>query len=181
MTDITTAMNDNRRAGVRRTVKQQLKIDMTPMVDLGFLLISFFVITTELTKPTAMDLYMPKQGPPTELGESNAVTVLLGKDNIIYYYEGKWEEAIKKEAVIQLSFSGNMGFRRMINEKQARLAAEPKNKEGKDGLMLLIKPGINSSYKTIVDMLDEITINRVKKYAIIDQVKEEKEWLAIKR
>lgn len=70
----------------RRSVKHNLKIDMTPMVDLGFLLISFFVITTELSKPTTMDLFMPKDGKPMDLGASDALTILLDNDNTFWYY-----------------------------------------------------------------------------------------------
>ncbi len=62
MAEITTQINENRRAGVRRQKKQNPKIDMTPMVDLGFLLISFFVMTTELSKPVTLPLNMPKEG-----------------------------------------------------------------------------------------------------------------------
>lgn len=61
MAELNLAVNENRRAGVRRRKAQHPKIDMTPMVDLGFLLITFFVFTAELTKPKAMHLYMPHQ------------------------------------------------------------------------------------------------------------------------
>ncbi|MBL7720625.1 MAG: biopolymer transporter ExbD, partial [Chitinophagaceae bacterium] len=87
-----------KRAGVRKMIKHYLKVDMTPMVDLGFLLISFFVITTELSKPTVMNLAMPAEGEPTDLANSAALTVLT-KGNSIYYYQGEWEEAIMKAKV----------------------------------------------------------------------------------
>ena len=95
-----------KRAGVRRMSKHSLKVDMTPMVDLGFLLITFFVITAELSKPTAMDLAMTKDGPPIDLPESAALTILIDKTNTIYYYEGKWEEAVKNKNVHAISLTG---------------------------------------------------------------------------
>jgi biopolymer transport protein ExbD len=177
MTSITTAVSDKHRAGSRRRAGHQLKIDMTPMVDLGFLLISFFVITAELARPTTMDLIMPKdRGQPSELGESSALTVLLDNDRL-FYYHGKWEEALKNNAIIQTSFSGSTGLRKIIGEKQRQLDMSAKNKEGRNGLMLLIKPGDRAAYKNIVDLLDEATISMVKKYAIIRLSEQEKDWL----
>jgi biopolymer transport protein ExbD len=87
-----------KRSGVRKVLKHNLKVDMTPMVDLGFLLITFFVITTELAKPTAMNLYMPKDGPPSPVGNSSALTILLD-DNKIYYYNGDWEVAVQSGGI----------------------------------------------------------------------------------
>jgi biopolymer transport protein ExbD len=168
-----------KRAGVQRMLKHNMKVDMTPMVDLGFLLITFFVITTELNKPTIMNLYMPKDGgEPTELGESNALTFLLGKNNTVYYYNGKWKDAVSKNEILETSYSGKDGLRKIISEKQHRLQANiATNKEGKEGLMLLIKPGAASSYKNVVNMLDETTISAVKKYAVVKLSPEETDFL----
>jgi biopolymer transport protein ExbD len=177
MMNITKAVNNSRKAGVRRMIKNNLKVDMTPMVDLGFLLITFFVITTEMAKPTAMNLYMPKDGgEPTELGASNAITVLLENDKI-YYYKGAWDDAAKTGTVIETNLSGTGNIRKIISDKQRLLDITAKDKEGRDGLMLLIKPGKEVSYKNVVDMLDETTICRVKKYAIVKQSADEKAWL----
>jgi biopolymer transport protein ExbD len=76
MTDIQMPEARKQKAGVHRMVKHNLKIDMTPMVDLGFLLITFFVITAELSKPQAMNLYMPHDGRPTDAAESKSITFL---------------------------------------------------------------------------------------------------------
>jgi biopolymer transport protein ExbD len=176
MTDINTAVNDSRRAGVRKMTKHRLKIDMTPMVDLGFLLITFFIMTTELSKPTVMDLFMPKDGHEMPLGESNALTVLFDGDKM-FYYNGKWEDAVKKGSILQTGFSGSHDLRNVIEAKQTELEQSQKNKEGRDGLMLLIKPGKNASYKSVVDVLDEMTISRVKKYALVKLSEEEDFWM----
>ena len=86
MADIQSAITENKKAGVRRMIKHNLKIDMTPMVDLGFLLISFFVITTELSRPQAMNFYMPHEGPPSDAAESKTITFLTGANNKLFYY-----------------------------------------------------------------------------------------------
>ena len=176
MRDINMTVNERCGGGVRRMVKHNLRVDMTPMVDLGFLLITFFVITTELAKPTAMDLYMPKDGPDMPLGESGALTVLVD-NNKLYSYNGKWEDAIKNNSIMQTSFSGTVDLRKIIEDKQKLLDVTAAKKEGRDGLMLVIKPGQDAFYKNVVDVLDEITISRVKKYAIVKQSDEERKWL----
>lgn len=164
------------RTGVRRMIKHNLKIDMTPMVDLGFLLISFFVITTELSKPTTMDLLMPKDGKPMDLGLSDALTILLDNDNTIWYYHGSWEEAEKNGSIVRTNFSGSNDIRNVITAKQKWLDIYNKQ-EGRNGLMLLVKPASGASYKNIVDVLDEVSINQVKKYALMKPTAEETEWL----
>ena len=165
------------RVGAPGVAKHNPKIDMTPMVDLGFLLISFFVITTELSKPTAMDLFMPKESKvPMELGELNALTVLLDKDNRAWCYHGRWEDAVIQHTIIKTGFSGNNGLRKIIIAKQQWLDNYNK-KEGRNGLMLVIKPGSGASYKNVVDVLDEVSINGVKKYAVVKMSEEEMGWL----
>ena len=177
LADNTSSAISRKRAGVQGMTKNSHRIDMTPMVDLGFLLISFFVITTELSKPTVMNLYMPTDGPPMKLGNSNALTLLLDKNNAIYYYNGDWKEASMTGGIVQTNFSGTNGLRDVIMKKQHWLEINNKTKEGRNGLMLLIKPGSGASYKNVVDALDEATINMVKKYAVVKISAEEINWL----
>ncbi len=180
MTELHSATNGvagtRKRAGVQLMIKHHLKPDMTPMVDLGFLLITFFVMTAELAKPTTTPLYMPKDGPPTKLGKPNALTVLIG-DNKVYYYNGDWEEAIETGAIHETKLAGKDDLRKIIRDKQRLLDSTQRHKEGRDGLMMLIKPGSSASYKTVVDVLDEATISRVKKYAVVKLTSEESSWL----
>jgi len=177
MAAINTAINERRRAGVRRSKKHTPKTDMTPMVDLGFLLITFFVITTELSKPVTLNLNMPKEGPPITLGESDALTVLLGKNNAIYYYHGDWHDALKANEIFQTNFSAKEGFRKVIREKQQHLDIS-NTKEKRKGLMLLIKAGEDALYSNVIDMLDEALINDVKKYTVLKLSEEEMKYLA---
>src|SRR5688572_5538478 len=82
--------------GVKKAKKLSTHLDMTPMVDLGFLLITFFIFTTTMSSPTTMQLYMPKDTDKDEdqnkAKESGALTLMLSKDNHIYYYEGQLNE-----------------------------------------------------------------------------------------
>ena len=79
--------------GVKKAKKLSTRVDMTPMVDLGFLLITFFIFTATMNEPTTMDLNMPKdtekEDEQTKTKQSGALTVMLGKNNVIYYYEGE--------------------------------------------------------------------------------------------
>lgn len=176
MAEILTQGDDRRRAGVRRMKKAGIRVDMTPMVDLGFLLITFFVMTTELGKPSVVNLAMPKDGPPTELGNSNALTILLDANDKVYYYESDWKEAVTKNEIVESSLSVNGGFGKVIREKQQWL---DKNniKEGRGGLMLLIKANKEASYQNVMKALDEVLINTVGKYTILSADPEETAWM----
>jgi biopolymer transport protein ExbD len=177
MSEINIPQLNNRRAGVARMKRHNLKIDMTPMVDLGFLLISFFVITVEMSKPSATDLIMPKDGKGTELQKSAALTVLLGEENDIWYYHGDWREAVQQKEIHQTSFSYSSGLDEIIREKQKLLDNSAGVHDGRDGLTILIKAADNANYEGVVDVLDEIIINNVKRYALVTMTKEEKEFL----
>jgi biopolymer transport protein ExbD len=146
---------------------------MTPMVDLGFLLITFFVFTSELRRPNTLDLVMPKEGKDMPVAESLSLTILLGNEGQVYYYEGEW--SLKK--VHKASFHVANGIGRVIREKQQLLDLHPVRGEGRNGLMLVIKPGPGTNYKHIIDAMDEVLINGVKKYAITRPGKEENLYL----
>ena len=165
------------RAGVRKMMKGNLRVDMTPMVDLGFLLIAFFVLTTRMGSPVVMNLNMPRtDGSPTPVGDSYALTVLLGEKS--YYYEGDWDKAVNAGKVFPVT---NFDLRTIIVRKQHQLDDKSQYKFGREGLMLLIKPTADAEYRTIVDMLDEATIGNVKSYALVDATDAEKEWMKTSR
>jgi len=151
----------------RRPSRASLKIDMTPMVDLGFLLITFFMFTTTMSEPTATKLYMPAHGQEGTIGETNSLTVLLGKENKVHYYHGKWEDAIKTNSIETTNYDVLNGIGKIIREKQKAL------REKRNELTLMIKPLEHSSYKNFVDALDEVTINALTRYVIMDVSPEE--------
>lgn len=181
MAAITTTATESgtgrQRAGVKRMTRHNLKIDMTPMVDLGFLLITFFVITAQLSEHRAMNIITPKDGANTPLAMSDALTILPSANNTVYYYQGMWQEALKNGAVHQVNYAGENSLRKTILRIMAELDADPKSKEKRNGLMMVIKPDKSATYKNIVDILDEVTINQVKKYALVSITPEEAAWL----
>jgi biopolymer transport protein ExbD len=163
-----------------RNKKEILKIDMTPMVDLGFLLITFFVFTTTISTPAATDLYMPKPGPESEQPNSLALTLLLDENNKVYYYNGNWDDARKTNEIFETNYSTYAVMGKIIRQKQKDIDASEKFADGKRGLMLLIKPTSKSVYKNVIAALDEAMINDVKKYAILDLTAEELDFLKAK-
>ena len=177
MAEITSAVNEHRKVGIRKMKKHHLQSDMTPMVDLGFLLITFFVITTELNKPVVTKLVMPDEGGESLVGETDAITVLLTKNNTVYYYEGQLEQALAKGTIRLTSLSYRNGIGDVIREKQLDLDVNPRAKEGRKGLMLIIKPHSDASYSNVIDMLDEVMINDVQKYVMTKPGEEEVDWL----
>jgi biopolymer transport protein ExbD len=144
-------------------VKKTTRVDLTPMVDLGFLLITVFVFTTTLSLPTVMNLNMPfdKVPPGDEVCESCALTILLGKGNVIKYYEGKLES---NPVVNETSF-GNDGNRNIIFKK--RKAVQALRGSAVDFVMI-IKPSNESTFENFVDIVDEVAINNVKHYYITE-------------
>ncbi|HEY2720336.1 MAG TPA: biopolymer transporter ExbD [Chitinophagaceae bacterium] len=157
--------------------KASLRIDMTPMVDLGFLLIAFFIFATELTQPTIAKLIMPHDGDSTKIADSKSMTVLLDKGDRVFYYYGQWSEARKTKAIFQTSFDEKSGLGNIIREKQLSLKNSNVDKRQ---LVILIKPSKNSSYKAIMNAIDEMLINGVIRYALVDPEKDEAAVLAVK-
>lgn len=156
----------------RRLLARYIRIDMTPMVDLGFLLITFFIFTSSMTETKALKLFMPADGTGSAIGESTVLTALLGADNRIYLYDGKWQEAVSANRVVPTSYNLYTGAGTFIRAKQKALG------ERRDELMLLIKPADGATYNNIINALDEVVINGVKKYAIMDPTAEEKAYAA---
>src|SRR5688500_1526733 len=137
------------------------RVDLTPMVDLGFLLITFFIFTTTMAQPTAMNLAMPKDtDKPDEINkvkESGSLTIMLGKGDVVYYYFGN--------DPTKLQTTGYKDIRKIILDKKKTTPA--------DDLFITIKPDKDATYKNAVDMLDEMSINDIKRYAMVDPTEDE--------
>lgn len=153
--------------GVKKAKKLSTTVDMTPMVDLGFLLITFFIFTSTMAQPTAMNLFMPKDVDKPEdqnkVKESGAFTIMLGKEDVVYYYEGLDPTEIKTAT-----------FKSIRDEIiRKRKTTNPED------LVVIIKPTEHATYKNTVDMLDEMTINEIKRYAMVDISKVENDLITI--
>lgn len=158
--------------GVKKAKKLSTRVDMTPMVDLGFLLITFFIFTTTMSTPSTMKMYMPKdeKNPEnqTEVKESGALTILLGKDNGIFYYEGKLKEdgSNFKSSTYKEIRDEIINKKKAVMENGKRLGY-PKDTLDKD-FFVSIKPNPEATYKNTVDILDEMAINQVHRFGLID-------------
>lgn len=149
--------------GVKKSKKLSTRVDLTPMVDLGFLLITFFIFTTTMSQPTALNLYLPKDTDKPEeqnkAKESGALTLMLGKDNNVFYYEGILAPDASNFKSSNFG-SGDEGIRNVILRKKVNTKAED--------LVVVIKPTSNCTYKNVVDILDEMKINVIKRFALVD-------------
>ena len=175
MAEIQQGGGDSGKGGKKRAKKMSTKIDMTPMVDLAFLLLTFFMLTTTFAKPNVMQLTMPvkdKKLPDeeqTKIKASEAVTIILAPDDKVFYYFGLNEPKDKTVPVPEVKvtdFSAN-GIRQVLLTRQQQQPAP----------VILIKPynyeGKQAKYKDMVDILDEMNITNQKKYALVDISKED--------
>jgi biopolymer transport protein ExbD len=173
------------------------------MVDLGFLLITFFMLTTTMIKPQTMEIAMPSKDKVTEeeqtkVKASRAITIILGKDNKVFYYEGTRENDVDPE-VMTTDFSAK-GLRKFLIEKNydVMIKVEDLNKEklqkqipdeefekrknelmaDKKAPIIIIKATDEASYKNLIDVLDEMAICNIGRYAIVDITDYDRELIA---
>jgi len=149
--------NKKKKGGKVRSKKSSTRIDMTPMVDLAFLLLTFFVMTTTLNKPQTMEITMPekpkKDDPePPKVNERDVLTIVLGENDKVYWYTGITDPKI------ELTNFSATGIRKVLKTKKSEI---PK-------LVVLIKPSDKSKYKNMVDILDEMNISVIQRYAMVD-------------
>lgn len=169
--------------GVKKAKKLSTRVDMTPMVDLGFLLITFFIFTSTMSSPTTMDLNMPKdtdkKEEETKVKQSGALTIMVGKDNNLFYYEGELlpdgsnfksttfkdirNEVIKKKKQVEAAYVPDPA----CEAKAKADGKDPADCRQKD-FFVLIKPTEDANYKSVIDLLDEMTINKVARYALVE-------------
>jgi biopolymer transport protein ExbD len=157
--------------GVKKGKKLSTRVDLTPMVDLGFLLITFFIFTTTMSQPTAFKLFLPDDKVIPEdqnkAKESGVLTIMMGADNHIYYYEGQ----LKSDGsnFLSASYNGENSIREIILKKKADVISRSRDAENPEkDFVVVIKPSADCNYQNVVDILDEMAINVVKKYALVD-------------
>jgi hypothetical protein len=155
------------KGGVR-SKKMSTRVDLTPMVDLAFLLISFFMLTTTLNKPKAMEINMPKKveedTAKVDVPDCQVMHILLDTFDQVWYYEGLQVAGLQKT-----TFAGNEGIRKVIMKKVQGVPKDASCRK-KDGTprdaIVLIKMMPGARYKNMVDILDEMDITDCKIYAI---------------
>jgi biopolymer transport protein ExbD len=170
MAELNTGGNDGGGKKVR-SKKMNPAVDLTAMVDLAFLLITFFMLTTSLSKPQSMELTMPDKMrdkidvPRQEAKESKTMTILIGKDRQLKYYMGLLDTPFDGMGPTDTTY-GKEGIRPVILQKMAKLKAQ--GMVDVEGIVVLIKATEDATYKDMIDILDEMAITGVKIYAIQD-------------
>jgi biopolymer transport protein ExbD len=171
--------------------KHSSRVDLTPMVDLGFLLITFFMLTTSMLKPQTMEISVPSKDKVLEEDQnkvkaSQAITILLAKENKLFYYFGTQENGIDPEVIetdysseglrkmlFQKNFDVNKAVDELKKEKKKMAEEDYKNKLSdlrsvKTAPVIMIKAADDANYKNLVDILDEMNISNIARYAIVD-------------
>jgi len=184
------------KGGKKRAKKQSTRIDMTPMVDLAFLLLTFFVLTSTFSKPKSMEISFPAPPPPNEkpIEVKNGLSIILTKDHRAFYYKGQFyapgnPEGKPPTELTETNFSSE-GMHKLFLELNSyakdeitKLQAKVKSKEiadttfkrlsmeakgDKRSLTVLVKTDDQATYKDVIDAVDEMNICFVGKYVIVD-------------
>ena len=147
--------NNQKHAKGKRLLRKSTRVDLTPMVDLGFLLITFFVFTTTMSSVKAMAMVAPKEDSfiTDNLCESCVITVLPGANNRLFYYEGSDKNPVYKET----SYAPE-GLRKLLVAKKRKVA------QLKREAILIIRPGTASTFKNLINIIDESNICLYKRY-----------------
>lgn len=185
---------NKKKGGKGKQKKMTVRVDFTPMVDMNMLLITFFMLCTSLSKPQTMEISMPSndkditEEQQTKVKASQAITLLLGSDDKLYYYEGEpdykdysslKETSYKPDGIRSLLLKRNKEAVRKVNElKQKKLNMEISEEEytqqlseiknGKNTPVVIIKATDDATYKNLIDALDEMQICNIGKYVITD-------------
>jgi biopolymer transport protein ExbD len=160
MSEMPTSASGRNKSAVPTTRTPPPRVDLTPMVDLGFLLLSFFIFTTTLAQPLVKTLVVPPKNTPNtmngDVAASRALTLLPTGDNRVDYFEG-----IFTKGVTQVSSVDIIQLRALLMQKQEQLMA-------KGGIIAIIQPDSSCSYGLLVNLLDELTIAGCNKYVLND-------------
>ncbi len=151
--------SENNKSNIR-SKKKALRVDLTAMVDLAFLLITFFILTTTLQKPKTMDLTMTVDGPEAPIASSRTMTVLIGTDNKASWYIGEAGKPTMGPSVVALD---KRDMRKVLLEQSTRI----KREQGKE-MIVLVKPSDQSIYENVVGVMDELNITNNNIRAIAD-------------
>ncbi|MFA9190998.1 biopolymer transporter ExbD [Flavobacterium sp. FZUC8N2.13] len=169
MAELNTGDSGGGKGGKVRSKKQNSKVDLTAMVDLAFLLITFFMLTTSLSKPQSMSLGLPDKKPKEDskdmkVDENRTMTVMLGENDELTFYMGLIYSPIAGPKKIAY---GKDGIRKeLLKRKKEVLAYSTAKGRPDQGMIVIIKPTKKSTYKNVVDILDEMAISSIPIYTI---------------
>jgi biopolymer transport protein ExbD len=180
MAELNTGDGGGKKGGKVRSKKSNSKVDLTAMVDLAFLLITFFMLTTTLSKPQSMPLGLPdKEDDPTKtkdvkVDENRTMTILMGKDDKLVRYVGLLATPVTGGAPKDFTY-GKDGIRKELLSRKKLVLEYTGNKD--KGMIVIIKPSKKSNYRNLVDVLDEMAIVGVPTYAIVNEFTPEEQKL----
>ncbi len=172
MAELNTGDGGGGKGGKVRSKKQNSKVDLTAMVDLAFLLITFFMLTTTLSKPQSMSLGLPDKDPDKDknkdvkVDENRTMTILLGDNDKLVRYVGLLATPVSGGAPKDFAY-GKDGIRKELLTRKETVLQYTRNKD--KGMIVIIKPSKKSNYRNLVDILDEMAIVNVPTYAIVNE------------
>ncbi len=161
MAEISQAPGSSSRVRIR-SKKLSTRIDMTPMVDLAFLLLTFFILTTTLNKLKVMEIAMPEKTIETmPVPEKRVLTLLLDGDDKVY-----WRQGVSIPKLETVKFSHDP-INKLLTTKKVEI----------DNMLVLVKASDRSKYKNLVDIVDELALAKIERYCIVDITSEDEELI----
>lgn len=147
-------LNSSPRKGKGK--RHAIHMDMTPMVDLAFLLLTFFILTVTLNHAYILKIEKTvdeDNAPAPPVKAERVITVILGAKDKVYWYHGVQDPLLERT-----DFKEN-GIRKVLLEKNKQIP----------NMVLLVKPSAASRYKNLVDILDEIENAKIEHYYIVKE------------
>ncbi len=162
--DLSQSKGKQKHGGKKKKKRIAVRIDMTPMVDVAFLLLTFFMLTTSMSKPQTMEINLPPAETKADVAESNLLTLRISADFRIFWNIGTEKPTTvdgkeKKEKLISLG--------RLLKERNS---ANPK-------LITLIKIDGKAKYIDMVDIMDELNINSITRFSLAPMLDEDKKLI----
>jgi biopolymer transport protein ExbD len=165
-------IQEEKGGGKRKAKKHAPHIDMTPMVDLMCLLITFFMLTTAFSKAKIMEINLPekikdKSVIPPKISASRTLNILLGPNNKIYYYPGgvNPEDYNNLPPLFQSDFSAN-GIRALLLDRNKTLAKkiEDFKEQVKTGKIVIAQDSVQKAISKLKTDDDTGPIVLIKAY-----------------
>lgn len=186
-----------KQKGKKRSKRHSAHIDMTPMVDLFCLLLTFFMLTTTMSKPKVMEIILPERTKdPTnapQIDDRRALNIILIENNRVLWYNGLADPTKESLPTLNETNYSDDGIRQVLLQRNKELFTQvyemnqgiidgtldiPKDSiasrkrkmynEDRTGPVVLIKAGEKVKYNNIVDIIDEMSITSIARYALVD-------------
>jgi biopolymer transport protein ExbD len=189
-------VEEKSKGGKKKPKKGEARVDMTPMVDLMSLLITFFMLTAAFSKPKVMEIILPEKikkdekVEPPKIAKSRTLNIILGPDDKVFWYPGEadpdvtvlQETDFSANGIRQILLDRNRALFRKIDEFQQQVirgeieisqdslqnAIKQLKKDDDTGPIVLIKAYKTSKYKDFVDIIDEMSIVGIARYTFTD-------------